>query len=258
MTTAQHVRRLGLLLVAASALLSWLIAHTDVFFADGLRYIGQAKTIGHGSWNQGLVHSVDHPIYPTAIAVVHRVLGGNDPRDWQTAAQVAAAISGVLLCSSHLPDQSGGFRAFGRLAGLFVGLSGALQWSRARGHTQREHILAVLDLRSLVDPEVSASGRPFLGSSFDRVQRASLSDPPRGAHPTCRALGHAHLAFRLLFRGDPSSKTVAVRSACSWWGPILMAGPFMIMKGGISTKPSDSARSWAFGSAALRRWLCRA
>ena len=97
MTTAQHVRRLGLLIVAASALLAWLIAHTDVFFADGLRYIAQAKAIDHGSWTQGLVRSVDHPIYPMAIAAVHRLLGGNDPHDWQTAAQVAAAISGVLL-----------------------------------------------------------------------------------------------------------------------------------------------------------------
>ena len=97
MTTAQHVRRLGLLMVAASALLAWLAVHTDVFFADGLRYIAQAKAIDHGSWTQGLVRSLDHPIYPMAIAAVHRLLGGNDPHGWQTAAQGAAAISGVLL-----------------------------------------------------------------------------------------------------------------------------------------------------------------
>ena len=97
MTAIQHVRRLALLITASFALLSWLTAHTDVFFADGLRYIAQAKAIDQGSWRQGLLRSVDHPIYPMAIAAVHRVLGGNDPRDWQMAAQTAAAISGVLL-----------------------------------------------------------------------------------------------------------------------------------------------------------------
>ena len=97
MTTAQHVRRLGLLIIGAAALLWWLAVHTDVFFADGLRYIAQARAIDHGSWTQGLVRSVDHPIYPMAIAAMHRLLGGDEPRDWQTAAQVAAAISGVLL-----------------------------------------------------------------------------------------------------------------------------------------------------------------
>ena len=75
MTTAQHVRRLGLLMVAASALLWWLAAHTDVFFADGLRYITQARAIGRGAWTQGFVRSVDHPIYPMAIAAVHGLCG---------------------------------------------------------------------------------------------------------------------------------------------------------------------------------------
>ena len=53
MTTNQHVRRLGLLIVAASVLLWWLTAHTDVFFADGLRYIAQARAIDQGSWARG-------------------------------------------------------------------------------------------------------------------------------------------------------------------------------------------------------------
>lgn len=87
MTTAQHLRRLGLLIAAAAALLWWLTAHTDVFFADGLRYIAQAKAIDHGPRTTGLVRSVDHPVYPMAIAAMHRLRGGDDPRDWQAAAQ---------------------------------------------------------------------------------------------------------------------------------------------------------------------------
>ena len=116
----------ALLIFAASALLWWLTAHTDVFFADGLRYIAQARAIDQGSWTQGLVRSVDHPIYPMAIAAVHRVLGGDRPRDWQTAAQVAAAISGVLLVIPIYLVSLEDFRARERMVGLFLDLLAAV------------------------------------------------------------------------------------------------------------------------------------
>ena len=165
MTTAQHVRRLGLLMVAASALLSWLIAHTDVFFADGLRYIAQAKMIDHGSWTQGLVRSVDHPVYPMAIAAVHRLLGGDDPRDWQTAAQVAAAISGVLLV---IPIYLVSLEVFGpSSAWLACFLIYLLPFN---GHVLADTLsestfLLFWTLGPLVDPEVSAGGRPLLAAA---------------------------------------------------------------------------------------------
>ena len=126
MTTTQHVRRLGLLMVAVSALLTWLIAHTDVFFADGLRYIAQAKTIDHGSWTQGLVRSVDHPVYPMAIAAVHRLLGGN--RSPRLANRRASCRRDLRSFARHsdLPGEPRGHRALERLAGLFLDLPAPL------------------------------------------------------------------------------------------------------------------------------------
>ena len=75
-------------MVGAAGLLGWMAGHTDVMFADGLRYIQQARRIDAGSWTEGLLRAVDHPAYPLAIAGVHRSLGGDDaPVAWQQAAQ---------------------------------------------------------------------------------------------------------------------------------------------------------------------------
>ncbi len=92
-----HIRRVALLMLGAAALLGWLAAHTDVMFADGLRYLAQARALEQGSATLGVTKAVDHPIYPIAIAAVHRLIGGNSPDAWQLAAQLASVLSGILL-----------------------------------------------------------------------------------------------------------------------------------------------------------------
>ena len=57
-------------MTAASVLLGWLVARTEVFYADGIRYINQAKVIDQGAWERGLFRSVDHPVYPLAIVAL--------------------------------------------------------------------------------------------------------------------------------------------------------------------------------------------
>lgn len=97
MTFAQHGARVGLLTAFAAVLLGWLFAHTDIFFADGLRYIGQAQRLNDGALVDGLLKAVDHPAYPLAITAMHRLIGGTSPRAWQEAAQLASVLAGVLL-----------------------------------------------------------------------------------------------------------------------------------------------------------------
>jgi hypothetical protein len=97
MSLKRHGPRIGLLLVLVGALLGWLLVHTEVLFADGLRYIRQARTLDCGSWREGLTKAVDHPVYPIEIALVHRLIGGSSPDSWQAAAQVASIVAGVLL-----------------------------------------------------------------------------------------------------------------------------------------------------------------
>jgi hypothetical protein len=237
MTTAQHVRRIGFLMVAVSALLTWLIAHTDVFFADGLRYIAQAKIIDHGSWAQGLVRSVDHPVYPMAIAAVRRLLGGNDPRAWQTAAQVAAAISGVLLV---IPIY---------LVSLEV-IGPASAWLAC-------FLIYLLPFNGHVLADTLSESTFLLFWTWGLWSTLKFL---RAGGPLWLPLLIAFSVFAYLTRPEGLILPVALLATlillsvfCSeempraqrWWaigvlvvGPILMAGPFMMMKGGISTKPS--------------------
>jgi hypothetical protein len=84
-------------MAAAGFLLASLAARTEVMFADGLRYIAQARAIDRGAWRDGLARAVDHPAYPLAIAAAHRLTGGDRPEDWQAAAQVASVLAGILL-----------------------------------------------------------------------------------------------------------------------------------------------------------------
>jgi hypothetical protein len=237
MTNTQHARRIGLLIIAASALLWWLTAHTDVFFADGLRYIAQAMAIDHGSWNQGLVRSVDHPIYPMMIAGVHRVLGGNDWRAWQFFAQAAAATSGVLLV---IPIYLISLEVFGPAsAWLACFLIYLLPFN---GHVLAD-TLSESTFLLFWSWGVWAALR-FLrrGGLFWLPLVIALSVLAYLTRPEGLILPVALLATLILITffcaGELPRKN-------RWWaigllvvGPILAAGPFMIIKGGISTKPS--------------------
>jgi hypothetical protein len=77
--------------------LGWHVTRAEVLFADGLRYIAQAKAIERGSSDEGLRKAVDHPAYPSAVAMIHRTLGGDSPEVWQAAAQIASVIAALLL-----------------------------------------------------------------------------------------------------------------------------------------------------------------
>lgn len=97
MSRVGHLARVGPLLLFATLLLTWLALHTEILFADGLRYIAQAHALDRGSGEDGIRKAVDHPIYPLAIVAAHRVLGGETPEDWQSAAQVASIVAGILV-----------------------------------------------------------------------------------------------------------------------------------------------------------------
>jgi hypothetical protein len=94
---ARHAQRVAGLMAFAAALLGWLALHTDVIFADGLRYIRHAQQIDRGDLAGGLFRAIDHPLYPLSIEGAHKVIGGTGPLSWQYAAQLAAIAAAVLL-----------------------------------------------------------------------------------------------------------------------------------------------------------------
>ena len=221
------------------ALLGWLAVRTEIFFTDGLRYIAQARTIDRGSLAKGFVHSVDHPIYPIAIVAAHRLIGGDRPRDWQTAAQVAALCSGVLLV---IPLYLISLELFGAsrawVACLFIYLvpfnghvlADALSESTfllfwACGLWSSLKLLRTAKLGWLL-PVVIASALAYLTRPEGLVILLSLV-ATLIVLPFWRSLDY------------PAAQ-------CRWalglllLGGIVAAGPFMFAKGGISSKPSMS------------------
>lgn len=97
MKPSTHVARVVLLVAGAAGFLTWMAANATIISTDGLRYISQAKELESGHLVTGLFRSIDHPAYPLAISVAHRLIGGETPIDWQIAAMVASVVAGALL-----------------------------------------------------------------------------------------------------------------------------------------------------------------
>ena len=97
MTPRSHMARIVLLMVGVGGFLGWTSRNSAILFADGLRYIHQARKLDAGNTFNALFRSVDHPAYPLAIAGVHKVIGGDGPVDWQHAAQGASIAAAILL-----------------------------------------------------------------------------------------------------------------------------------------------------------------
>jgi 4-amino-4-deoxy-L-arabinose transferase-like glycosyltransferase len=93
----QHAGRIGLLMAAAAALLGWELYHTEATFADGLRYIQRAERFERESLRTGLLRGVDHPLHPLGVAAAHRLMGGTGPASWQHAAIGLCFAFAVLL-----------------------------------------------------------------------------------------------------------------------------------------------------------------
>lgn len=97
MSLTSHLRRILGLMTLAVVVLGWLAYHTDIVFADGLRYIRQAQKIEAGDLEGGLLKAIDHPLYPAATAGAKRLVGGEGPVTWQRAAQAASILAALLL-----------------------------------------------------------------------------------------------------------------------------------------------------------------
>ncbi|WP_435017381.1 glycosyltransferase family 39 protein [Tundrisphaera sp. TA3] len=97
MSMKSHLARVVLLMGCAAGLLGYIAGRSSILFADGLRYIDQAKRLDRDTNPDNLFRSIDHPAYPLAIAGAHRLIGGTGPESWQVAAQAASVAAGVLL-----------------------------------------------------------------------------------------------------------------------------------------------------------------
>ncbi len=226
-------------MAAAALLLTWLATHTEVMYADGLRYVDQARRLETARWKETLSRGTDHPAYPLAIAAAHRLRGGDSPADWQAAAQAASILAGILLV---VPIYLVALELFGPRAAW---LAGALTFLvPLNGHVLADVLSEGLFL--LFWMFGCWTGLRFLRAGSTRWLLAAVSFGFLAylVRPEGILLPAALAATLLIAMAVPAlrlPRTRAIRGALILVvGPILLAGPFLFLKGGIATKPAIS------------------
>jgi len=224
-------------MAGAIFLFTWLNYHSEVTFADGLRYIKQAERIQDGAWAEGLIRSVDHPIHPLAIAGVHRVIGSEGPISWQRSAQLVAIASCVLMV---IPLYLLGLELFGPTAAwlgtlLFIA-NPAIGFVVINVLSESTFLLfwtwglwgAVRFLRE---------GKFFwLPLTIGFGALAYLSRPEGLLLPLTLVVTLVLLPLHWSTRIHWPRWWAAVSFMVI--GPLLLVGPYIVSKGGIGTKPS--------------------
>ncbi len=237
-TKSQHAVRIGVLALFVWILLGWRSMKTEVLFADGLRYIGQAQVIERGSWARGLIRSTDHPMYPVAIAASHAgLVRGERPEDWQAAAQAASVLAGVLL---SIPLYLVAIELFGGPSAWL----GVLLFYLAPGTST---ILA--DVLSEGTFLLFWTWGLWAGLRFMREGRFGWLPLMIG----CGGLAYLTRPEGLLLPAAMAATLLLMPLLRStrlnwprWWaavgflilGPMLLIGPFIALKGGLGTKPA--------------------
>lgn len=242
--------RLLFLCAFAALVLGGLVARTEVVFPDALRYIDQARRLERGDWSKGVRGAVDHPLYPLAVARVHRLLrSGDHADDWQRVAQLTSALAGVLLAVPCLLVARELFGHKGALLGvLLVYVSPVPTHVFADALSESTFLLfwtwgfwaAVRYLRE--------GSLPWLVPAVVLSGLAYLTRPEGLFLP---------LALTATLAASPLTRATRLPWG-RWWGAVLTigigglltVGPFVALKGGLGTKPAVAR---FFGSAPASR-----
>lgn len=93
---------IALVILLGLAVKGWLFVRMEVLARDGVGYIRFAARLDHEPWPVVLRSEQQHPLYPITVNLTHRLLRGaglvsDAAVDWQSAAQAASLICGLLL-----------------------------------------------------------------------------------------------------------------------------------------------------------------
>jgi Dolichyl-phosphate-mannose-protein mannosyltransferase len=235
-TALQQAARTGLLMALAAALLGWGTRHTETSFADGLRYIRLAERIEAGSWRDGVLRGTDHPLYPLGIAAVHELLGGDGPASWQRAALWLSFACTVLLV---IPTYLLSLELFGEAAAWLASLLVIIN------PLSNYIVVNVLSESTFLLPWTFGlwAGVRFLrgGRLGWMVLAVGFGAAAYLTRPEGLLLSFALLATLLI-----SAAFRATRLDWRRWrqvvalvvtGMLVLAGPFVALRGGLGTKP---------------------
>lgn len=93
---------IALLILLGLAVKGWLFIRMEILARDGVGYIRFAARLDQEPWSVVLRSEQQHPLYPITVNLTHRLLAGpglisDSAVDWQSAAQAASLICGLLL-----------------------------------------------------------------------------------------------------------------------------------------------------------------
>lgn len=236
-TTAVHATRLGVAAVLVGLLLGWLAAHADLLFADGLRYVAQAKAIERGSLRDTLTHAADHPAYPAAIALARRFGRADSPAGWESAARLASIVAAVLLI---LPFYCITRELFGDSSALPACLLffGVPVTGHVFADTTSESTFLLFWAWGLFGALkfLRHGGLGWLAVSVAFSGAAYLTRPEGLLLPA--ALGATLILCPRWTLGGVTGRRGGLAVVMLTVGSVAVIGPFVALKGGLATKPS--------------------
>jgi hypothetical protein len=231
-----HTVRILLLLAGSTLLLGWVIKHSEPTTSIGLRYIEQARQIEGGGARDVLYSGAQHPLHPLGIAAAHSLFDNDGPASWQRAALLFSFVSTVLLV---IPIYLVAFELFGEDAaflGAALVMANAVIGSIVVDVLSETSFLFWWSFGLWAAIRFMKEGRfVWLPLAVGFGALAYLTRPEGILLP-------AALALTLLIL--PLQRSTRINWP-RWWGAmmlvlggaVLLAGPYVAIKGGLGTKP---------------------
>ncbi len=237
MTSSQHTMRIGLLMALTAGLMTFGLRHTEAGFGDGLRSVRQAEQLDRGDWRDGLVGSIDHPLHPLGLVAAHGLVGGEGPVSWQQAGIalgfgciVLLVIPLYLLTREAVGDQTAWLGCLLFATNPLLGMILANVWSESSFL-----LFWTWGLWSAV--RFLRAGRFFwLPMTIGFGVLAYLSRPEGLLLPLAMIATLAVLPLHRATRIHWPRWTAAVGFLLL--GSLVLAGPFMALKGSVGTRPA--------------------
>jgi hypothetical protein len=224
-------------MATTAGIIGWELRHTETSIPDGLRYIRQAEQINRGDWQNGLVGSIDHPMHPLGIVAAHGLVGGEGPVSWQQAA-VALALGCIVLLV--IPVYLLAFDAFGNESawlGCLLIIGNPLLGLIAANVLSESSFLLFWTWGLWAAIRFLREGRfSWLPLTIGFGVLAYLSRPEGLLLPVAMVLTLGSLPLHRATRINWPRWRAAV--AFLVLGSVVLAGPYMALKGGVGTKPA--------------------
>jgi hypothetical protein len=231
---------LALLVLVAVGLRAWQLTHTAVTARDSIGYIRIAWNLEHGYWPDVVRHSHQHPAYPVAVramSVPVRHVIPDLARAMQLSAQLVSAVASVLLV---VPLYFLGRELFARDiafwgAVLFQCLPAS---GRIMADGLSEPLFLLFAATSLALALRALRTQWLLGFALAGLASgAAYLTRPEGAF-IAAATGLVLLAQQMTARWRRPWPAALKHGAALSASTLLLAGPFMLLIGGLTVKAS--------------------